>query len=222
MPCRRLTLNGIVESPSVTLLHSHVRRHVAAAVDELRHRLSPQQPAAGDSAEAGAAAADAGMANEAVWPAGASADGPGRPGSPGLPAAPTVPTASPHSLLTPGSAGRPPRPRRPAQRPEEGEVCRAHGSLRYSLPGHDLTATLGYNQDYVDSSGEYAHVPLAASLDLASQYRPDGLQYRVGLHQVRGVVWGCRRGWCCVCFWGVLGRERGVQEAVTNSLWGSR
>ncbi len=45
-------------------------------------------------------------------------------------------------------------------------------------------AQAGYHQDYVDSNGEYAHVPLALSLDLASQYRADGLQYRVGLHQV--------------------------------------
>ena len=59
-----------------------------------------------------------------------------------------------------------------------------HASLRTSLPGHDLTATLGRNLDYVDSSGEYARVPLAASVDLSSHDRSDGLQYRVGLHQV--------------------------------------
>ena len=61
----------------------------------------------------------------------------------------------------------------------------AHASLRCVLPGHDLTATAGYNLQYVDSTGDVSHVPLAVSLDLASHDRQDGLQYRVGLHQVR-------------------------------------
>jgi hypothetical protein len=64
----------------------------------------------------------------------------------------------------------------------------AHAALKCMLPGHDVLATLGYNLDYIDNAGDYAHVPLAASLDLASQDRADGLQYRVGLHQVRGCM----------------------------------
>ncbi|PSC71107.1 rRNA-processing EFG1 [Micractinium conductrix] len=68
--------------------------------------------------------------------------------------------------------------------PPELEPYTAHAVLRCALPGHDLSATAGYNLQYVDSSGDVAHVPLAASLDLASHDRQDGLQYRVGLHQV--------------------------------------
>lgn len=56
--------------------------------------------------------------------------------------------------------------------------------MRLNLPGHDVVATLGNNLEYLDSSGEYAHVPVVASLDFSSQERGDGLQYRVGLHQV--------------------------------------
>lgn len=69
----------------------------------------------------------------------------------------------------------------------ELEPCTAHATLRYALPGHDLSATAGYNLQYADSTGDVAHAPLAVSLDLASHDRQDGLQYRVGLHQVRGV-----------------------------------
>lgn len=149
--------------------------------------------------------------------------------------------------------------------PPELEPYTAHAVLRCALPGHDLSATAGYNLQvsrltraaclhshpactvdlcepswaaaalslqnaespwaarspsagqpsistlmctcssaracppplpslqYVDSSGDVAHVPLAASLDLASHDRQDGLQYRVGLHQVGGTAgrpWG--------------------------------
>jgi hypothetical protein len=68
------------------------------------------------------------------------------------------------------------------------EPCTAHATLRYGLPGHDLSATAGYNLRYADNTGDVAHVPLAVSLDLASHDRQDGLQYRVGLHQVRGLA----------------------------------
>lgn len=66
----------------------------------------------------------------------------------------------------------------------ELEPYTAHAALRCAMPGHDLTATAGYNLQYVDSAGDVSHVPLAVSLDLASHDRADGLQYRVGLHQV--------------------------------------
>lgn len=65
---------------------------------------------------------------------------------------------------------------------EQATAC--HLTLRAALPGHDVTASVGSNLDYVDSAGEYARVPLAMSLDLASQDRADGLQYKVGVHQV--------------------------------------
>lgn len=65
-----------------------------------------------------------------------------------------------------------------------GDSLAAHIVLKAALPGHDLTAAVGHNMDYVESSGDYARVPLAVSLDLSSLDRADGLQYRVGLHQV--------------------------------------
>lgn len=87
-----------------------------------------------------------------------------------------------------GGASGPQRRRGHTANPPELEPCMAHASLRCVLPGHDLTATAGYNLQYVDSTGDVSHVPLAVSLDLASHDRQDGLQYRVGLHQVRAVV----------------------------------
>lgn len=55
---------------------------------------------------------------------------------------------------------------------------------KYQLPGHDLVASTAWNQEYLDSAANYSTVPMALSLDLASKDRPDGIQYRVGLHQV--------------------------------------
>lgn len=74
--------------------------------------------------------------------------------------------------------------RRLRRRKRMQDKLAVHAALRSTLPGHDLTACLGHNLDYVDSSGEYARVPLATSVDLSSHDRSDGLQYRVGLHQV--------------------------------------
>ena len=56
--------------------------------------------------------------------------------------------------------------------------------LKYHLPGHDVVGTAAWNQDYVDSAASYCTVPTTVSCDLASKDRPDGIQYRVGLHQV--------------------------------------
>jgi hypothetical protein len=55
---------------------------------------------------------------------------------------------------------------------------------KYQLPGHDLVGSTAWNQEYLDSAANYSTVPMALSLDLASKDRPDGIQYRVGLHQV--------------------------------------
>lgn len=55
---------------------------------------------------------------------------------------------------------------------------------KYQLPGHDLVGSAAWNQEYVDSAASYNTVPMAMSLDLASKDRPDGIQYRAGLHQV--------------------------------------
>ncbi|DBA99922.1 TPA: hypothetical protein ACH3X1_013804 [Trebouxia sp. C0004] len=64
---------------------------------------------------------------------------------------------------------------------------------KYQLPGHDLVGSTAWNQEYLDSAANYSTVPMALSLDLASKDRPDGIQYRVGLHQVSAPeVEGCQ------------------------------
>ena len=60
--------------------------------------------------------------------------------------------------------------------------------IKHQLPGHDLVGTAARNQDYLDSAANYSTVPLSLSLDIASKDRPDGIQYRVGVHQVRHLV----------------------------------
>lgn len=55
---------------------------------------------------------------------------------------------------------------------------------KYHLPGHDLVGTAAWGQEYVDSTTSYCTVPMTMSCDLASKDRPDGIQYRVGMHQV--------------------------------------
>lgn len=61
----------------------------------------------------------------------------------------------------------PDAPATSATRPVVDTECvSAHAQLRASLPGHDLTACVARNMDYVESSGDYVTVPLAVSLDL--------------------------------------------------------
>ena len=59
---------------------------------------------------------------------------------------------------------------------------------KQTLPGHDLTANASWNAASLDSSASYCQVPLTLALDLSSKDRPDGIQYRVGLHQVRWLL----------------------------------
>lgn len=204
-PCRRLTLNAVVETPTATLLHKRAQRHAAAVARVVSKWVQPAQ------AEATAAAAPDATAGPGTTPSNGSGTMPNGLGPapephsapaeggihtsapPPLSAAPVAAAAAAATGAGPASPRAfPTSPRAGSSSSAEGsgtepgELFRGHTSLKYVLPGHDLTATLGWQQDYVDSSGEYAHVPLAASLDLASQYRPDGLQYRVGLHQVGG------------------------------------
>ncbi len=124
---------------------------------------------------------------EAHAAAAAASSGSGTAAEPGPSAAAASLAADGPAVSTAGGGGasRPRRRRGHAANPPELEPCMAHASLRCVLPGHDLTATAGYNLQYVDSTGDVSHVPLAVSLDLASHDRQDGLQYRVGLHQVR-------------------------------------
>jgi hypothetical protein len=91
-----------------------------------------------------------------------------------LDAAAEAPDAA--ALRARAAAGAPPPP---------PDWLAARLALRAALPGHDLTAVLARELDAVSADGEAppARVPLAASLDLSSHDRADGLQYRVGLHQ---------------------------------------
>ena len=63
-------------------------------------------------------------------------------------------------------------------------VVKSQAWAKYQLPGHDVVGTASLNQDYLDSAANYTTVPLSISVDLASKDRPEGLQYRVGVHQV--------------------------------------
>ena len=43
---------------------------------------------------------------------------------------------------------------------------------------------MAWNEDNLDSAAAYCRVPLASAVDVASQDRQDGIQYRVGVYQV--------------------------------------
>ena len=164
---RRLTLNGVVEAPDAHRLQRRVAQH-------LSERRQAAAAAATLQAEAVAGPGD-GASHAAAASAAAAVSSDGANGSVSDPAA--------------AAAGA----TRPLGGPPALEPCTAHASLRCALPGHDLSATAGYNLSYLDSTGDAAHVSLAVSLDLSNHDRQDGLQDRVGLHQVgaapRG---GCR------------------------------
>ena len=50
--------------------------------------------------------------------------------------------------------------------------------------GHDLVGSIAWNEEALDSAASYCRVPMSSSVDLASHTRQDGIQYRVGIHQV--------------------------------------
>ncbi|KAL3142995.1 hypothetical protein ABBQ38_003276 [Trebouxia sp. C0009 RCD-2024] len=84
---------------------------------------------------------------------------------------------------------------------------------KYQLPGHDLVGSAAWNQEYVDSAASYNTVPMAMSLDLASKDRPDGIQYRAGLHQVSAAeVEGLQTG---------IPGEAGQRSTVSAGQWRS-
>ena len=85
-----------------------------------------------------------------------------------------------------GSAGTAPAPA--AATSGEEAPYRAALWAKQTLPGHDLTANASWNAASLDSSASYCQVPLTLALDLSSKDRPDGIQYRVGLHQVRWLL----------------------------------
>jgi hypothetical protein len=74
-------------------------------------------------------------------------------------------------------------------------VASARVWLKQQLPGHELRAAVSWGSDAVDSAACYVTLPLAASVDIACRERADGLQYQVGLHQVRRAGAGAR-SWC--------------------------
>lgn len=82
---------------------------------------------------------------------------------------------------------------RPRRRHREGtppELCPAGPPVKgrtwvkHQVAGHDVLAAVAFNEEFLDSAAAYCRVPLCGSLDLASQDRQDGIQYRVGIHHV--------------------------------------
>ena len=78
-----------------------------------------------------------------------------------------------------GGKGRPPAELCPSGPPVRGRTW-----LKHQVAGHDMLASLAWNEEYLDSAAAYCTVPLSSSLDVASQDRQDGIQYRVGVHHV--------------------------------------
>lgn len=66
-----------------------------------------------------------------------------------------------------------------------GPPAKGRTWLKHQVAGHNLLASLAWNEEYLDSAAAYCRVPLSSSLDMASQNRQDGIQYRVGVHHVR-------------------------------------
>ena len=52
------------------------------------------------------------------------------------------------------------------------------------MQGMTWSGVWAWNEEALDSAASYCRVPMSSSLDLASHTRQDGIQYRVGLHQV--------------------------------------
>jgi hypothetical protein len=192
---RRLTLNSVVEAPDA---HKMQQR--------LAQRLQQRRQAQAAAAAAASAAAEAEPAGSA--PAALSA----APAATGASLDPAADLSS--TSLAPSSSGDAPGA-------PELEPWRSHTTLRCVLPGHDLSATAGYNLQYVDSTGDVSHVPLAVSLDLASHDRQDGLQYRVGLHQVRLCVCvhqSAAAGWEGACSAGRAARKQAAGFTTALSV----
>ncbi|BDA48124.1 hypothetical protein COCOBI_11-3820 [Coccomyxa sp. Obi] len=78
-----------------------------------------------------------------------------------------------------GGHGGPPAELCPSGPPAKGRTW-----LKHQVAGHNLLASLAWNEEYLDSAAAYCRVPLSSSLDVASQNRQDGIQYRVGVHHV--------------------------------------
>ena len=60
--------------------------------------------------------------------------------------------------------------------------------LQQQLPGHAVRVTFARACQYVDAAARGCTIPQAASLDVCSTGRADGIQYRAGLHKVCDVL----------------------------------
>lgn len=195
--CRNTTWNAIVEVPNVEIAravygqpkaHKHKRtspvtgtshagssKHVTAALTasslaEQQAKLSLHPLAEGASASSSASEGSTveGSSNAA--------------GSSGITqSAQSVTEGSGVPLMQRlSSAGGPPAELCPSGPPAKGRTW-----LKHQVAGHNLLASLAWNEEYLDSAAAYCRVPLSSSLDMASQNRQDGIQYRVGVHHVR-------------------------------------
>lgn len=172
---RHTTVHGLLEAPNVAAFKQHVgRSHRGGRLHtpQLLRRVTRGRR----GAAAQAAAVEEGGANgHNSTPQPAAVEAEADEADPGVGEHQTA------SDSVQGSAGAAPAPS--AAPSGEGAPYRAALWAKQTLPGHDLTANASWNAASLDSSASYCQVPLTLALDLSSKDRPDGIQYRVGLHQ---------------------------------------
>ena len=71
-----------------------------------------------------------------------------------------------------------------SRRPCARAAARCLQAAEACVAGH-WQALAAWNGEFLDSAAAYCVVPLALALDVGSTERADGIQYRLGLHQVR-------------------------------------
>ncbi|CAL8462881.1 g2415 [Coccomyxa elongata] len=188
---RNTTWNAIVEVPNV-----EIARAVYWQPKAQKHDRTSQLTAASDAGSSKHVTATLTASSSEEQPAklslhsraeGASASSPAPEGSTvegssnaaGLSG--SIQAAQP-VMQRPSSAGGHGGP--PAELCPSGAPAKGRTWLKHQVAGHNLLASLAWNEEYLDSAAAYCRVPLSSSLDVASQNRQDGIQYRVGVHHV--------------------------------------
>ncbi|CAK0784857.1 hypothetical protein CVIRNUC_008062 [Coccomyxa viridis] len=129
-----------------------------------------------------------------------------------------------------GSSAQTSRPTRDAARFLSGPPLKGRAWLKHEIAGHDLVGSIAWNEQALDSAAAYCRVPMSSSVDLASQTRQDGIQYRVGVHQVtanptEGQHGGPKPARSSLHFQGAVAVEGEAllwKPSTSNSLWDSR
>lgn len=179
--CRNTTLNAVVEAPNVDIAYKAVWQPAAHADDASASFTEQTAPVKEDPGESSSRSHE----QEKLDPADASRLARGKP------AAASEEEASGASARQTGqqSIEQEQRPghRRPSAHAEDcplGPPFKGKATLKHQFAGHDLMATVALNEEFLDSAAAYCRVPVFSSLDVASQDRQDGIQYRAGIHQV--------------------------------------